>query len=81
MPWAQLLAYVTGTLNQELLSRNEYMAAEKFPVWKGRARKKKGAIHWPGATGWPAEILPARGSIKVRGRQVLGVSIFLRTSF
>jgi len=28
MTWAQLLAYVTGTVNQELLLRNEYLAAE-----------------------------------------------------
>ena len=28
MIWARLLAYVTGTVNQELLSRNEYLAAE-----------------------------------------------------
>jgi putative transposase len=28
MAWARLLAYVTGTLNQELLLRNEYLAAE-----------------------------------------------------
>ena len=28
MIWAQLLAYLTGTVNQELLSRNEYLAAE-----------------------------------------------------
>jgi len=28
MIWAQLLAYVTGTVNQELLVRNEYLAAE-----------------------------------------------------
>ena len=28
MFWARLLAYVTGTLNQELLLRNEYLAAE-----------------------------------------------------
>jgi len=28
MIWAQLLAYVTGTVNQELLLRNEYLAAE-----------------------------------------------------
>ena len=28
MTWAQLLAYVTGTLDQELLLRNEYLAAE-----------------------------------------------------
>src|SRR5215469_13240639 len=28
MTWAQLLAYVTGTVDQELLLRNEYLAAE-----------------------------------------------------
>jgi hypothetical protein len=28
MLWARLLAYVTGTVNQELPLRNEYLAAE-----------------------------------------------------
>jgi putative transposase len=28
MLWARLLAYVTGTVNQELLLRDEYLAAE-----------------------------------------------------
>jgi hypothetical protein len=28
MPWARMLAYVTGKVNQELLLRNEYLAAE-----------------------------------------------------
>ena len=28
MLWARLLAYVTGTVNQELLLRNEYLTAE-----------------------------------------------------
>jgi hypothetical protein len=28
MLWAHLLAYVTGTVNEELLLRNEYLAAE-----------------------------------------------------
>ena len=27
-PWARLLAYVTGRINQELLLKNEYLAAE-----------------------------------------------------
>jgi hypothetical protein len=31
MLWARLLAYVTGTVNQELLLRNEYLAA---CVWR-----------------------------------------------
>src|SRR5262245_59169348 len=28
MDWARILAYVTGTVDQELLAQNEYLAAE-----------------------------------------------------
>jgi hypothetical protein len=28
MIWARMLAYITGTVDQELLVRNEYLAAE-----------------------------------------------------
>jgi hypothetical protein len=28
MDWARILAYTTGTVDQELLLRNEYLAAE-----------------------------------------------------
>jgi hypothetical protein len=28
MDWARILTYVTGTVDQELLARNEYLAAE-----------------------------------------------------
>src|SRR5256885_3219424 len=28
MDWGRILAYVTGTVDQELLARNEYLAAE-----------------------------------------------------
>jgi hypothetical protein len=28
MIWARMLAYITGTVHQELLLRNEYLAAE-----------------------------------------------------
>jgi hypothetical protein len=28
MDWARILAYVTVTVNQELLARNEYLSAE-----------------------------------------------------
>jgi putative transposase len=28
MDWARILAYVTGTVDQELLARNEYLVAE-----------------------------------------------------
>jgi hypothetical protein len=29
MEWARILAYITATVDQELLLRNEYLAAEK----------------------------------------------------
>jgi len=28
MNWARILAYITGTVDQELLLRNEYLVAE-----------------------------------------------------
>jgi putative transposase len=28
MDWVRMLAYVTGTVDQELLARNEYLIAE-----------------------------------------------------
>jgi putative transposase len=28
MDWARILAYMTGTVDQELLARNEYLVAE-----------------------------------------------------
>jgi putative transposase len=30
MLWARMLAYITGTLDQELLLRNEYLGAENI---------------------------------------------------
>jgi len=42
MVWARMLAYITGTVDQELLLRNEYLAAEnrilKAQI-KGRLRR------------------------------------------
>ena len=41
MDWARILAYVTGTVDQELLRRNEYLAAENRILkaqLKGRLR-------------------------------------------
>jgi putative transposase len=32
MDWARVLAYVTGTVDQELLARNEYLAAENLSL-------------------------------------------------
>jgi hypothetical protein len=34
MDWKHLLAYITGTVNQELLLRNEYLVTEnRILVW------------------------------------------------
>jgi hypothetical protein len=32
MDWARILAYVTGMVDQELLARNEYLAAENRAI-------------------------------------------------
>jgi hypothetical protein len=42
MLWARLLAYVTGTVNQELLLRNEYLAAENRSL-RGQIQGRLGA--------------------------------------
>ena len=42
MIWARVLAYVTGTVNQELLLRNEYLAAENRIL---RAKIKGGCCY------------------------------------
>jgi hypothetical protein len=36
--WVRLLAYVTGSVNQELLLQNEYLAAET--LFSGRSCQK-----------------------------------------
>src|SRR3954471_22678404 len=45
MNWARILAYVTGTVDQELLARNEYLAAENRIIkaqLKGRLKLSDG---------------------------------------
>src|ERR1700681_3180491 len=45
MDWARVLGYVTGTVDQELLARNEYLAAENRILkaqLKGRLRLSDG---------------------------------------
>jgi hypothetical protein len=51
MLWARLLAYVTGTVNQELLLRNEYLAAENR-ILRGQIKSRlllseEKRKHWP----------------------------------
>jgi putative transposase len=45
MEWARILAYITGTVDHELLLRNEYLAAENRILkaqLKGRLRLSDG---------------------------------------
>jgi hypothetical protein len=60
MIWARMLAYITETVDQELLLRNEYLAAENRIL---RAKSKAGCcyltpkkLRWPKSpTGWGAK--------------------------
>src|SRR5215467_10782657 len=71
-PWARLLAYVAGLINQELLLKNEYLAAENrilrahlparvrgYPIPKG-PRWPKSASAWGGRRCPRSPALPAR---------------------
>ena len=63
MAWARILVYITGTVDQELLARNEYLAAENLiprAQLKGRLKLSDAKR-------------PALGEIGHRlGRKVLG---------
>jgi len=48
MDWACILAYVTGTVDQEQLARNEYLAA-------GNHQEKGNVLVFPRATGQQRE--------------------------
>ena len=48
--WARILAYVTGTVDQELLARNEYLAVENRIMkaqLKGRLNLKTAVMQFP----------------------------------
>jgi hypothetical protein len=48
MDWARILAYVTGMVDQELLARNEYLAAENRILkarLKGRLQLTRRDLH------------------------------------
>ena len=59
MEWARILAYITGTVDQELLLRNEYLAAENRIVkaqLKGRLRLSDAERVFQHRTGTPKRI-------------------------
>jgi len=68
--WRKVLAYITGTVDEDLLLRNEYQAAENrilMKQLKGRLRLTDRACgHRVSRTAWrtPARLLP-RGSLSV----------------
>ena len=63
MDWARILAYVTGTVEQEVLARNEYLAAENRIMkaqLKGRLKlsdAERGALDRP-VVAWAARFSP-----------------------
>ncbi len=63
MDWARILAYITGTVDQELLSRNEYLVTENRIL----KRQIKGRLLlsdavWLVKTSYTAETLAIRSS-------------------
>jgi putative transposase len=56
MDWARMLAYVTGTVDQELLARNEYLTAENR-ILKANYRLK---LHW--------SVVPSTPAVPTRSR-------------
>jgi hypothetical protein len=51
MDWVRILAYITGTVDQELLLRNEYLVAENRILKKPSSRPRYGSptlreLHW-----------------------------------
>jgi hypothetical protein len=55
MNWARILAYVTGTVDQELLLRNEYLAAENCILReRPRSRAAEQCNEFP-----PPHVLPS----------------------
>ena len=68
MIWARVLAYVTGTVNQELLLRNEYLAAENR-ILRAKIKGRE--------TGNAAELVPKTHRQQVRRvekSQIMGPS-------
>ena len=56
MDWARILAYVTGLVDQELLARTEYLAAENRILkaqLKGRLKAKGNRLPFPKTLSFP----------------------------
>src|SRR6516162_5156657 len=83
MIWAQLLAYVTGTVDQELLLRNVYRTLSRGAQPSGQrqsdlvsfadgGKKGRGSSAVPRTTGRPAEVLREGSGITSMGQRAMG---------
>ena len=79
MDWARILAYVTGTVDQELLARNEYLAAENRIMkaqLKGRLKlsdAERGALD-RSVIAWAARFSPTSPPSPGRTRSLVGIA-------
>jgi len=73
MDWARMLAYVTGTVDQELLARNEYLAAENRILKSRFAAQLRGSFSPPGCP--PGGPLPGES---IRSARFLSFSATVR---
>jgi hypothetical protein len=65
MDWARILAYVTGTVDQELLARNEYLAVENR-ILKEQLNGR------PRLSDAKAQIAPVQHPSRLRDRWISG---------
>ena len=59
MDWARILAYVTGVVDQEVLARIEYLAAENR-ILKARSARKFDGSNGRRGQGRPSQDCPNR---------------------
>jgi hypothetical protein len=71
MEWARILAYISGTVDQELLLRNEYLAAENHP---GKAPCERRFPFFEAGLGPPAKLMTsAQKETTQESREVSGL--------
>ncbi len=71
MTWVRMLAYITGAVDQELLLRNEYRAAENRILKVQNVAVIKEPTHQAGHT-INLRAMPCGGNAKPNGRALAG---------
>ena len=64
MDWKQLLAYITGTVDQELLVRNEYVVTENR-ILRNQLKRRNASEHFD--TAKPLQQLPGACALQAGG--------------